>query len=81
MLTKPEQRDMAAIAAATKRFNELWTIVDKVLTGDAQVLSPAWAARAARLHRSGGPAASAPGDALKPGPLEIVHLDDVPASP
>jgi glutathione S-transferase len=31
VLTKPEQRDMAAIAAATKRFNELWTIVDKVL--------------------------------------------------
>ena len=26
-----EQRDMAAIAAATKRLNELWTIVDKVL--------------------------------------------------
>lgn len=31
VLTNPEQRDMAAIAAATKRFNELWTIVDKVL--------------------------------------------------
>jgi glutathione S-transferase len=31
VLTKPEQRDMAAITAATKRFNELWTIVDKVL--------------------------------------------------
>ena len=31
VLTKPEQRDMAAIAAATKRFNELWTIVDQVL--------------------------------------------------
>jgi glutathione S-transferase len=31
VLTKPEQRDLAAIAAATKRFNELWTIVDKVL--------------------------------------------------
>ena len=31
VLTKPEQRDIAAITAATKRFNELWTIVDKVL--------------------------------------------------
>ena len=31
VLTKPEQRDMAAITAASKRFNELWTIVDKVL--------------------------------------------------
>jgi glutathione S-transferase len=31
VLTKPEQRDIAAIAAATKRFNELWAIADKVL--------------------------------------------------
>jgi glutathione S-transferase len=31
VLQKPEQRDTAAIAAATKRLNELWTIVDKVL--------------------------------------------------
>jgi glutathione S-transferase len=31
VLQKPEQRDMAAIAAATKRFNELWAIVDEVL--------------------------------------------------
>jgi glutathione S-transferase len=31
VLTKPEQRDTGAIAAATKRFNELWAIVDKVL--------------------------------------------------
>jgi glutathione S-transferase len=29
--TKLEQRDIAAIAAANERFNELWTIVDKVL--------------------------------------------------
>ena len=31
VVKKQEQRDMAAIAAATKRLNELWTIVDKVL--------------------------------------------------
>ena len=31
VVKQPEQRDMAAIAAATKRLNELWTIVDKVL--------------------------------------------------
>jgi glutathione S-transferase len=31
VLTKPEQRDITAIAAATKRFNELWKIVNKVL--------------------------------------------------
>jgi len=31
VLQKPEQRDVAAITAATKRLNELWTIVDKVL--------------------------------------------------
>jgi glutathione S-transferase len=31
VLQKPEQRDMAAIAAASKRFNELWAIADKVL--------------------------------------------------
>ena len=31
VVKKQEQRDMAAIAAATKRLNELWAIVDKVL--------------------------------------------------
>ena len=31
VVKQPEQRDMAAIAAATKRLNELWAIVDKVL--------------------------------------------------
>lgn len=31
VLTKPEQRDVAAIAAATRKLNELWAIVDKVL--------------------------------------------------
>lgn len=31
VLQKPEQRDLAAIAAATKRFNELWAITDKAL--------------------------------------------------
>jgi glutathione S-transferase len=29
--TKPEDRDMTAIAAGAKRLNELWTVVDKVL--------------------------------------------------
>jgi len=29
--TKPEQRDITAIAAAAKRLNELWTIGDKAL--------------------------------------------------
>jgi glutathione S-transferase len=29
--TKPEERDMKAIAAAAKKLNELWTVVDKVL--------------------------------------------------
>jgi glutathione S-transferase len=31
VVKQPEQRDMAAIAAATKRLNALWAIVDKVL--------------------------------------------------
>jgi len=31
IVKQPEQRDMAAIAAATKRLNQLWAIVDKVL--------------------------------------------------
>jgi glutathione S-transferase len=31
VVKQPEQRDMAAIAAATKRLNELWRIVDKLL--------------------------------------------------
>lgn len=31
VLQKPEQRDVAAIAAAGKRFNELWAMADKVL--------------------------------------------------
>ena len=31
VVKQPEQRDMAAIAAATKRLNALWAIVDKML--------------------------------------------------